>query len=216
MINDINEKYLKGDSFNLIDFSTTGLQKDGTFKFDKQKINIEIETKYEVVKNRREAKQKIDESGGFGTILMSLSPLTPTSSYSNKGRYDKIYLDTIDGADVLSHEIGHDFGFKDKYVTDVDGLYYESRPLAEHLNTLMGTRSPISKKELAQIGLNVLNLNITGTLNISLIDSKIDKPYKKGDVVSVVGWDFENKTQTKTVFQMKVLNNKSTLGVEIK
>jgi len=213
MINDINEKYLKGDSFNLIDFSTTGLQKDGTFKFDKQKINMEIETKYEVVKNRREAKQKIDESGGFGVILNSLPPKSRSNAFS-LSKYSKINLEVNDGAYTLAHEIGHTFGFADKYVDIQNGNYLESHPLVEYEGALMsGTGDGLNMLERVSIAQNIINYNTEGVINALPINTIKDRPFKKGDVVQAKKIDYNIGKITDDILDVKIIDAKNCYGI---
>jgi hypothetical protein len=181
--------------------------RSGQVQLGDQQVNIIIENKVVEVKNKREARKKIDENDGYGVIVENNSRKFGRAYHTKQKGYDFIQLTRKYGNErVLSHEAGHDFGFSDKYI-DVEG--YGSLPTTPFTDGLMGGVQPLNDYELSIIANDVLHENSLENTGGYPVDRSLDNPLI-GTKAEVVPWDYRNNKPTGDSFNVKVTDNWGT------
>ena len=158
--------------------------KGGTTEVDGKTVHIDISTEIVYVKNKKEAKAKIDANEGFG-VIMQLGD--KGGDHSSSGKYDYIRIGKNNTDKQTAHEIGHDIGFGDHYIKTGDGTF----PETTRADGLMAGNNPLNQLELEIIAKDVMSKNSLGTQQ-SFNGNKVIRPvikqddsFKKGQIINV-------------------------------
>ena len=168
--------------------------RSGQIQLGDKTVDINIETNMINVKNKREARKRIDENEGFGVIVKN-SSYRGKSKYFGKAKYDFIKMkeqnlhDKNPYESVLAHELSHDLGFADKYVQIP---FKGDFPIKIFKYSLMGGMNPLSDYELAIIASDIID---NDSINIKENDGypviyDLDR-VPKGEVTTVTEFDNE-------------------------
>jgi RHS repeat-associated protein len=193
--------------------------KGGKIKLDEKNISIEIINQVVNVKNKREGRRMIDNNKDFGVLVIRNSKRRGRSFHLESGYtrsgYDEIRLFKGEtDAWTVAHEDGHDMGFADKYVDNIQAG--RSRIMLPFLDGLMAVPNmSLNSFELLIIADDVLNTD-TYKENGRVVNFEADR-IPKGEIIEVIPFNNETKKfEINKPETLKVVNSEGTAkGVEV-